>query len=98
METKRPILSLKPKINTAFLGIKPTNSRQSTRALHTDSIAWKRIRKGVLRRDLYRCAGWPNGEHAPGCSLVACEVDHRDGNSSNNADSNFQSLSKQCHS
>lgn len=96
----RPILSLKPKINTAFLGIKPTNSRQSTRALNTNSKAWKRTRLDVLKRDMYHCQGWPTGQHAEGCDGFAKEVDHIDGDSSNDAadGSNYQSLSKQCHS
>lgn len=99
---KRPILSLKSKIDTAFLGLKPTqtNSRQATRALNTNSKAWKYRREQALRRDMYKCRGFPLGQHADGCNGFATEVDHIDGNSSNDAadGSNYQSLSKQCHS
>lgn len=99
--TRRPILSLKPKVVTAFLGVKPpNNSRQSTRALNTNSKAWKIRREQTLRRDMYQCKGWPVGQHAEGCNGFANEVDHIDGDSSNDAvdGSNYQSLSKQCHS
>lgn len=100
MQAKRPILSLKSKVSTAFLGIKPqqSNSRQSTRALHTDSKAWKLRREQTLRRDMYQCKGWPPGQHAKGCNGFATEVDHIDGDSSNNDPSNLNSLHKACHS
>lgn len=96
----RPLLTLKPKVQTAFLGIKPGNSRQATRALNTNSVAWKRIRADVLKRDLYRCQGYPKGKHAAGCNGFASEVDHVDGDPGNNTldGSNFQSLSRNCHS
>lgn len=96
----RPILSLKSRVSTAFLGTKPSQNRQATRALNTGSKQWRRIRENVLKRDLYRCQGYPKGKHAEGCSGWANEVDHIDGDSGNDAKdgSNYQSLSRQCHS
>jgi 5-methylcytosine-specific restriction endonuclease McrA len=94
------LTNLKPKVTAAFLGIKPNQNRQATRALNTGSKAWRHIREDVLRRDLYQCNGYPKGKHVDGCTGWASEVDHIDGNSANDASdgSNYQSLSKQCHS
>lgn len=94
------LTSLKPRISTVFLGIKPSNSRQATRALNTNSVAWKAIRADVLKRDLYRCQGYPKGKHADACNGWATEVDHIDGDSSHDTPdgSNYQAMSKQCHS
>jgi 5-methylcytosine-specific restriction endonuclease McrA len=94
------LTNLKPKVAAAFLGIRPSQNRQATRALNTNSAEWKRIRLQVLKRDLYRCQGYPSGKHTETCDGFATEVDHKDGDSSHDTPdgSNYQSLSKQCHS
>lgn len=94
------LTSLKPQVQSAFIGIKAGKDRQATRALNTGSKAWRTRRAAVLKRDHYQCRGWPAGEHADGCDGLASEVDHIDGDSSNDAadGSNYQSLSKPCHS
>lgn len=95
--------TLKPSVRTlkGTLSGVPTYSRQRTRALHTDSPEWKAIRLRVLLRDEYQCRGYEPGKHAEGCDYFATEVDHVDGDASHDTPqdlSNYQSLSKQCHS
>lgn len=99
-----------PKLQSLKTGLKvldtrrgagPSNSRQRTRSLNTNSAEWKRIRARVLLRDLYMCQGWPEGKHADDCNGIASEVDHLDGDSCHDTPddlSNYQSLSKHCHS
>lgn len=71
----------------------PETSRQDTRALHTGSAAWARLRQEVLLRDAHRCRRCRR--------LVAgrsAHVDHIDGNSHNNDLSNLQTLCIEGHS
>jgi 5-methylcytosine-specific restriction endonuclease McrA len=65
--------------------------RQVTRTYHTGSKMWGRIRNRILVRDHYTCQT---------CDRFGNEVDHIDGDSSNNPDdgSNYQTLCKPCHS
>src|SRR5688572_19528142 len=99
MTGKRKLLTLKPRLEVAFLGLKPSQSRQAKRALHTGSQSWRRVRAEVLRRDLYRCQGWPRGTHADGCNGIASEVDHISGDASQHVGIDaLQSLSRACHS
>lgn len=69
----------------------PQTNRQATRALHTDSKAWRRIRERVLVRDMYQCAH---------CQKFGDQVDHKDGDSGHNPEdgSNWQTLCRSCHS
>lgn len=66
-------------------------NRQARRALNTNSVAWKAIRARILVRDRYTC-------QAAGCYQAGNQVDHKDGDSSNNADDNLQCLCHSCHS
>lgn len=89
---------LRPRVKAVFLGLKPQQNRQTTRALHTGSAAWRALRKEALKRYYYACQGWPAGQHTPQCDGFATDVDHDDGDSHNNALSNLRPLSKACHS
>lgn len=64
--------------------------RQSTRALHTGSKAWQRLRVQVIVRDESTCQL---------CRKVVADghVDHWDNNSHNNALSNLKYLCQVCH-
>ncbi|WP_329861238.1 HNH endonuclease signature motif containing protein [Stenotrophomonas sp. SMYL89] len=67
--------------------------RQARRALPTNSSLWRRIRAVVLAREpLCRCCA------EQGRVRAGTEVDHIDGDDSNNADSNLQPLCRPCHS
>lgn len=94
--------TLKPRVNSVFLGVRQHSSysNRSTRSYNPSSVEWRRRRAETLKRDMYRCQGYPKGKHALGCNGIANEVDHIDGDAGNNPDdlSNYQSLSKQCHS
>ena len=62
--------------------------RQRSRLLATNSAQWRKIRKAVLEREpLCRQCGAP-----------ANEVDHINGDTSNNLPSNLAPLCKPCHS
>ena len=62
--------------------------RQSRRFLPTNSAQWRKIRKAVLEREpLCRCCGAP-----------ANEVDHINGDTSNNLPDNLAAMCKPCHS
>ena len=69
--------------------------RQLTRAMHTGSKEWARIRQHVLLRDNHRCKA---------CARLVvgreAHVDHIDGNSHHNPEdgSNWQTLCRQGHS
>lgn len=65
--------------------------RQSTRAYHTGSKAWERMRTETLVRDNYTCV-------LCGHMDPSNHVDHEDGNSWNNAPSNRRTLCNTCHS
>jgi 5-methylcytosine-specific restriction enzyme A len=62
--------------------------RQRTRELHTGSKRWQAIRRHVLLRDHYTCRE---------CGRYGNEVDHKDGDSSNNDPENLQTLCKTDH-
>ena len=64
-------------------------NRQATRALHTGTKLWRRIRADVLLEELYRCRT---------CGQYADQVDHIDGDSHNNTRDNLQALCLRCHS
>ncbi|WP_313465651.1 HNH endonuclease signature motif containing protein [Stenotrophomonas sp.] len=67
--------------------------RQTRRALPTNSARWRRIREAVLAREpLCRACAML------GKVCAATEVDHIDGDSGNNADTNLQPLCRPCHS
>jgi len=94
MPRLRTVPSRLAKVGSRFAP-SPVN-RQATRALPTNSAAWRRIRDSVLLRDHYPCRC---------CGRVVCgkgeaHVDHIDGDSGNNpADgSNWQTLCVKCHS
>lgn len=67
--------------------------RQSRRQFATNSATWRRIREAQLNEEpLCRY-------HARrGQTVAANEVDHRDGDATNNDPDNLQSLCKPCHS
>ena len=65
------------------------SNRQATRALNTNSKAWRIIRAGILGRDRYTCGH---------CGRFGNEVDHVDGDSHNNDEANLQTLCHRCHS
>lgn len=64
-------------------------NRQATRALHTGSKAWLALRRRILLRDNYTCRD---------CPRYGNEVDHADGDSHNNDESNLVTRCKRCHS
>ena len=64
-------------------------NRQATRALNTNSKAWRYIRLEILIRDRYTCRD---------CGRYGNEVDHVDGDSHHNDDANLQTLCHRCHS
>ena len=76
-------------INTLTAKPLDASDRQRTRAMHTGSAAWRRLRQRVLLRDRYRCRG---------CGLVGDQVDHIDNDSHNNDMANLQTLCHSCHS
>lgn len=69
--------------------------RQATRALHTGSKAWRRLREQVLVRDGYRCQG---------CGVLAgpsAHVDHIGNDAADPASNrldNLRCLCLRCHS
>ncbi|WP_081280931.1 HNH endonuclease signature motif containing protein [Stenotrophomonas maltophilia] len=72
--------------------------RQARRALPTNCSLWRRLRAVVLAREpLCRCCAG-QGRAGQGRVRPATEVDHIDGDDSNNADSNLQPLCRPCHS
>ena len=64
--------------------------RQSTRAYHTGSKGWQIIRTKILVRDMYSCV-------MCGHTDASNEVDHIDGDSGNNDESNLRTLCRRCH-
>lgn len=94
------LATLKPRVQNVFLGVRNSGTALVNRSPRPEPKDWAHRRLQVLKRDLYRCQGYPRGVHAPGCNGVATEVDHIDGDSMNNPldNSNYQSLSKNCHS
>lgn len=85
-------MATKGRVHSPYVASGPAHTlpytRQQTRALHTGSSAWARIRAAVLLRDAYICAA---------CGTYGNEVDHIDGNSHNNEGGNLQTLCKACH-
>jgi 5-methylcytosine-specific restriction protein A len=67
----------------------PEPDRQARRTLNTGSKAWRSIRNRILLRDVSECRN---------CSRYGDQVDHVDGDSSNNRDDNLQVLCRSCHS
>ena len=63
-------------------------NRQATRALNTGSKAWRILRRQILVRDLYRCAD---------CGRFGDQVDHADGDATNNEPATLQTLCASCH-
>jgi 5-methylcytosine-specific restriction protein A len=72
---------------------RPTENRQARRALHTGSKRWRAIRAMVL-------AGEPLCRECIKAGRItgATQVDHIDGDDSNNAGHNLQPLCAPCHS
>jgi 5-methylcytosine-specific restriction protein A len=71
----------------------PEPDRQARRALPTNSAAWRRIRARHLRDEpLCRVC------LAKGIVTAATDVDHIDGDSTNDVPGNRQSLCRPCHS
>lgn len=69
---------------------KSATNRQSRRALHTGSKAWKQQRERVLIRDLYTCRA---------CGGFGDQVDHIHGNADQHVtDDELQTLCLRCHS
>ena len=68
---------------------KPAESRQTRRAMHTGSKAWRALRESILIRDSYQCAK---------CGKFGDQVDHKDGDSHNNDPRNLQVLCLRDHS
>jgi 5-methylcytosine-specific restriction protein A len=71
----------------------PEPSRQARRALSTASAAWRAIRKEQLAKEPY-CRTC----RRKGIWRLANQVDHIDGDASNDAPTNYQSLCGPCHS
>ena len=63
--------------------------RQASRALHTGSKAWRILRRRILVRDRYTCAD---------CGLFGDQVDHINGDSHDNSESNLACRCASCHS
>lgn len=74
----------------------PERDRQADRTLPTNSTAWRRLREEVLLRDLYTCQVAECGRVLGGKGEA--HVDHVDGDPSNNAMANLQTLCRRCHS
>ena len=68
-------------------------ARQAKRALPTNSTRWRQIRALVLREQPL-CAECTKRNRI----RAATQVDHRDGDASNNARTNLQGLCMPCHS
>lgn len=68
-------------------------NRQAGRALATNSSQWRAIRAAQLRKEplCRECA-------KAGRTTAATDVDHIDGDSTNESPSNHQSLCHSCHS
>lgn len=73
----------------------PQYQRQAKRALHTGSKAWRTLRALVLAEDplCQECR-----KQSPMRITPATDVDHIDGDATNNARSNLQGLCRPCHS
>lgn len=87
--------TLPPRVAKAPMRLAPApeQSRQATRAMHTGSAAWARLRHAVLARDAHRCKAC--GRLVAGRSA---HIDHIDGDSHNNAMTNLQTLCIEGHS
>ena len=87
IKTHRPILHLPKRAN-------PTGrNADARRSIPLNTSAWQRLRASVL-------AERPLCAHCfeRGGVTIATDVDHADGDASNNARSNLQSLCHACHS
>src|SRR5688572_16336058 len=72
---------------------RPSENRQAKRALHTGSKLWRAIRASVLGREPL-CRECMKAKRI----TAATQVDHIDGDDSNNAGNNLQPLCAPCYS
>lgn len=87
IKTHRPILHLPKRAN-------PTGrSADARRTIPLNTAAWQRLRAMVLAERPLCAHCFERGQIVP-----ATDVDHADGDPSNNARSNLQSLCHACHS
>lgn len=71
---------------------KQAADRQRKRKRNTGSSTWRKMAKYYLARDIW-CAKCSRN----GVKTIATVVDHIDGDTYNEHDSNFQCLCKRCH-
>lgn len=72
---------------------RPERNRQRTRTLHTGSKLWRNLRAVVLAQEPL-CRECAKAQ----VLRAATQVDHMDGDDSNNAMENLQPLCASCHS
>lgn len=83
-----------PKRHTARRN-EQARKRQQKRALPTNSKEWLALRRHVLDKEPLCRAGQ---QAKPKVTIAASEVDHIDGDATNNDLTNLQPLCKACHS
>lgn len=86
--------------SAAPVHVMPGDDRQARRSLPTNSARWRRIRAQQLATEpLCRCCAHHGCRScAPDGIRAASHVDHIDGDDSNSAPANLQSLCARCHS